>query len=84
VALIIFLIGIVGGRVQLGPLDNAVANRPIVLPPGDYDDRETGGMIGKGNRSSRRKNLHQCRFVHHKLHMLPGREPGPTRCDVSE
>jgi hypothetical protein len=23
------------------------------------------------------ENLPQCRFIHHKPHMLPGREPGP-------
>jgi hypothetical protein len=28
---------------------------PIVPAPGDYDDRETGGMISRGNRSTRRK-----------------------------
>jgi hypothetical protein len=28
---------------------------PIVPAPGDYDDGEIGGMIGKGNRSTRRK-----------------------------
>jgi hypothetical protein len=28
---------------------------PIVPVPGDYDDGEIGGMIGRGNRSSRRK-----------------------------
>jgi hypothetical protein len=28
---------------------------PIVQALGDYDDGETGGMIGKGNRSTRRK-----------------------------
>jgi hypothetical protein len=28
---------------------------PIVPAPGDYDDREIGGMIGRGNRSTRRK-----------------------------
>jgi hypothetical protein len=25
------------------------------------------------------ENLPQSRFVHHKLHMLPGCEPGPPR-----
>jgi hypothetical protein len=28
---------------------------PIVPAPGDYDDGEIGGMIGKGNRNTRRK-----------------------------
>jgi hypothetical protein len=52
-----FLIGIVGGGVQLGPLGTAATNRPIVPAPGDYDDGEIGGtMIGKGNRSTRRKH----------------------------
>jgi hypothetical protein len=50
-----FLIGIVGGGVQLGPLSTAATNRPIVPAPGDYDDGEIGGMIGRGNRSTRRK-----------------------------
>jgi hypothetical protein len=51
----LFLIGIVGGEVQLGPLGTAATNRPIVPAPGDYDYGEIGGMIGKGNRSTRRK-----------------------------
>jgi hypothetical protein len=47
-----FLIGIVGGGVQLGPLGTAATNRPIVPAPGDYDDGEVGGMmIGRGSRS---------------------------------
>jgi hypothetical protein len=51
-----FLIGIVEGGVQLGPLGTTATNRPVVPAPGDYDDREIGGMmIGKGNRSTRRK-----------------------------
>jgi hypothetical protein len=50
-----FLIGIVGGRVQLGPLGNAATNWPIVPAPGDHDDGEIGGMISRGNRSTRRK-----------------------------
>jgi hypothetical protein len=45
----------VGGGVQLGPLGTAATNRPIVPAPGDYDDVEIGGMIGSGNRSTRRK-----------------------------
>jgi hypothetical protein len=50
-----FLIGIVGGGVQLGPLGTAATNRPIVPAPGDYDDGEIGEMIGSGNLSTRRK-----------------------------
>jgi hypothetical protein len=50
-----FEIGIVGGGVQLGPLGTAATNRPIVPAPSDYDAREIGGMIGRGNRSTRRK-----------------------------
>jgi hypothetical protein len=46
----VFLIGILRGGVQLGPLDTEATNRPIVSAPGDYDDGEIGGMmIGRGN-----------------------------------
>jgi hypothetical protein len=45
----------VGGGVQLVPLGTAVTNRPVVPARGDYDDGEIGGMIGRGNRSTRRK-----------------------------
>jgi hypothetical protein len=45
----------VGVWVQLGPLDTAATNRPTVPAPADYDDGEIGGMIGSGNRSTRRK-----------------------------
>jgi hypothetical protein len=56
VASAVFLIDIRGeGGVQMGPLHTAATNRPIVPAPGDYDDREIGGMIGRGNRSTRRK-----------------------------
>jgi hypothetical protein len=39
----------------LGPLGTAATNRPIVPAAGDYEEGEIGGMIGRGNRSSRRK-----------------------------
>jgi hypothetical protein len=44
----------VGGGVQFGPLGTAATNTPIVPAPGNYDG-EIGGMIGRGNRSTRRK-----------------------------
>jgi hypothetical protein len=44
-----FLIGTVVGGVRLGPLCTAATNRPTVPAPGDYDDGEIGGMIGRGN-----------------------------------
>jgi hypothetical protein len=49
------IFGIVEGGVQLGPLGTAATIRPIVPALGDYDDGEIGGVIGKGNRSTRRK-----------------------------
>jgi hypothetical protein len=41
------LISIAGDGVQLGPLGTAATDRPIVPAPGDYDDGEIGGIIGK-------------------------------------
>jgi hypothetical protein len=38
-----------------GPLDTAATQWPIVSALGDYDSGEIGGMIGRGNRSTRRK-----------------------------
>jgi hypothetical protein len=39
----------------MSPLGTAATNRSFVPAPGDYDDGEFGGMIGRGNRSTRRK-----------------------------
>jgi hypothetical protein len=39
----------------LGPLGTTATNRPIVPAPCDYDDGEIGAMIGRENRSTRRK-----------------------------
>jgi hypothetical protein len=44
-----------GGGVKLGPLGTAASNRPIVPALDDYDDGEIGGMIFRGNQSTRRK-----------------------------
>jgi hypothetical protein len=79
-----FLIGIVrGGGSHLSPLGTAATNMPIVPDPGDYNDGEFGGMIGRGAEVLG-ENLPQCRFVHHKPHMLSGREPGPLRWEASD
>jgi hypothetical protein len=40
----------------MGPLGTAATNRPTVPAPGDYDDGEIGGMIGRGIRSTQRKH----------------------------
>jgi hypothetical protein len=40
---------------KLGALGTTATNGPIAPAPGDYDDEEIGGMIGRGNRSTRRK-----------------------------
>jgi hypothetical protein len=80
----IFLIRIEGGGVQLGPLGTAVPNRPIVPTPGDYDDGEIGGMIGRGNRSTRRKPAPVSLCPPEIPHALPWREPGPQRWEASD
>jgi hypothetical protein len=68
----IFLTGIVGGGVQLGPLGTAATNRPIVPAPGVYDDGEIGVMIGRGNRSTRRKRGPVPVWSPQTSHALPG------------
>jgi hypothetical protein len=67
----------------LGPLGTAATNRPTVPAPGDYDDGEIGGIIGKETEVLG-ENLPQCRVFHYKPHMLPGREPGSPRWKVSD
>jgi hypothetical protein len=54
---VIFLIGILGGGLRLGPFGAAVTDKPIVPAPSDCDDGENGGMIGRGNRNTRRKPI---------------------------
>jgi hypothetical protein len=81
----LFLIGIVGGGVLLGPLGTAATNRPIVPAPGDYDDGEICGMmIGRGNRSTLRKPAPVPRYPPQTPHTLPELEPGPPRWEASD
>jgi hypothetical protein len=72
-----FLIGIVGGGIQLGPLGTAATNRPIEPVPGDYDDEEIGGnMIGRGNRSTRTKPAPVPLCPPQTPHACPDANPG--------
>jgi hypothetical protein len=78
-------IGIVGGGVQLGPLGTTATNRPIVPALGDYDDGEIGGMMmGRRNRSTRRKPAPVSLCPPQIPHALLGREPGPPRWEASD
>jgi hypothetical protein len=80
--LFFILIGILGGGAQWGPLGTAATNgllwQPrvimIVEKLVEWLARETE-VLGE--------NLPQCRFIHHRPHMLPGREPGPPRWEAS-
>jgi hypothetical protein len=79
-----FLIGVAEGGVQLGPLGTAATKRPIVPAPGDYDDGKIGGMMIARETEVLGENLPQCSVVHHKPHLLPGREPGPPLWEASD
>jgi hypothetical protein len=62
----------------------AATYRPIVTGPGDYDDGEIGAMmIGRGNRSIRRKPALVPLCPPQKTHAA-GREPGPPRWETSD
>jgi hypothetical protein len=80
-----FLILIVGGGVQLGPLCTSVTNWPILPAPGEYEDGEFGGMmLGRKNRSTRRKPTPVPLFPPQIPQHLTGREPGSQRCEASD
>jgi hypothetical protein len=75
----------VGGGVQLGPLGTAATNRPIVPAPGDYVNEEIGGMmIGKGNRSTRRKPAPVPLYPPQIPHEFTGREPWPPPWEAND
>jgi hypothetical protein len=80
-----FFIGKVRCGVQLDPLGTAATNRPIVPAPVDYDDGEIGEMmIGRRNRSTRRKPAPVPICPPQTPHALPGREPGLPRWEASD
>jgi hypothetical protein len=81
---VFFLIGIVVGGVQLGPLGTAATNgllcqlRLIMTMENLVEWRLAGETKVLG------ENLPPCRFVHYKPHMLTGRESGPPRWEASD
>jgi hypothetical protein len=60
----------------LGPLGTADTNRPIVPASGDYDDGEIARMIGRGNRSTRRKPVPVSLCPPQTSHACPDANPG--------
>jgi hypothetical protein len=80
--LINIVIGIVGGGVQLGPL-GTVATTGLLCQPRVIMMMEKVVEWLAGETEVLRTNLLQCRFVHHKPHMLPGSETGPPRLEAS-
>jgi hypothetical protein len=80
-----FLIGIVGGGAQLGPLSTTATNRPTVPAPDDYDDGEIGGMItGKGKSKYLEKSCPIHALSNINTTYLPGPEPGPLWWQASD
>jgi hypothetical protein len=68
----------------LGPLGTTATNRPIVPAPGDYDGEIGGMMIGRGNRSTRRKPAPVPLCPPHTPHAVPGRDPGLPQWEASD
>jgi hypothetical protein len=66
----------------VGPLGTAANSRPTVTAPGGYVDGEIDGMIGRRNRSTRRKPAAVPLCPPQTL-MLPGLEPGPPRWEAT-
>jgi hypothetical protein len=68
----------------LSLLGTTATNRPIVAAPCDYDDGEIGEMIGRGNRSTRRKPALLPLCPPQTPHTLAERERGPPRWEPSD
>jgi hypothetical protein len=72
----------VGGGVQLGPLGTAATNGLSCQPRVIVTMEKLVEWLA-GETEVLEENLPQCRFVHHKLHMLSGCEPGPLWWEAS-
>jgi hypothetical protein len=69
----------------LSPLGTTATNRPIVPAVGDCDGGKIGVvMIGKGNRSTRRKPAAVPLCPQQTPHALPGRKPRPLWWEASD
>jgi hypothetical protein len=71
-----------GVGVQLGPLGTAATNGLLCQPRVIMMEKLVEWL--EGETEVLWENLPQCRYVHHKSHMLPGREPGPPRWEASD
>jgi hypothetical protein len=71
----------VGGGIQ-GPL-GTMATNGLLCQPRVIMMMEKSVEWLAGETEVLGENLSQCRFVHHKPHMLPVREPGPPRWEAS-
>jgi hypothetical protein len=78
---IFFLICIVGGGIKvhsaLRPLNGLLCQPRVIMMMEKSVKRLAGETEVLG------ENLPQCRFVHHRPHMLPVHEPGPPRWEAS-
>jgi hypothetical protein len=81
---LLFSIRIVGGGVQLGSFATSATNRPTAPAPGDYDGKFGGIIIGKGNRSIRRKPVTVPLCTPQIPRDLTRLEPGPPRWQASD
>jgi hypothetical protein len=72
----------VGGAVQLGPLASAATNSLLFLPRVIMMMEKLLEWLA-GETQVLGENLPQFLFIHHKPHMLSGREPGPPRWEAN-
>jgi hypothetical protein len=72
----------VGGGVKLDPLGTAATNGLLCQPRVIMMMEKLGEWLAEETEVLG-ENLLQSLFVHHKPHMLPGREPGQPRWEAS-